>query len=308
MKSHQLQQNSKKRTLGGFTIVELSITMAFIAALLISIAIVTTNILAIYQKGSAIKAVNSVGRGLIDNFTSAIASAPSLNINSTCLRLGAQPFNAPDSAIERCTTDHAMTGYVYNSYTDNDGKQLYGIFCTGNTSYVWNTAYGFKQGKTIELKYHSNNSPDDITIPAQDITLLSIQDTTRRVCTAALDTTHYASKLGGNYTLDITHYADNPSQVLSLPDPEKNLLANNESKLLLYELTIFPHSINITTGRAFYAGTFILATDRGGVNIMGNGDYCHSTKEGSSSMTNLGSEFNYCAINKFNFAARSAGE
>ena len=51
------------RTQSGFTMVELSITLAFLALLLISIAVITTNIIAIYQKGMTLKAVNSVGLG-----------------------------------------------------------------------------------------------------------------------------------------------------------------------------------------------------------------------------------------------------
>ena len=65
------------------------------------------------------------------------------------------------------------------------------------------------------------------------------------------------------------------------------------------------------------SGTFILATLRGDIDIMRSGDYCSlgtqfEDKNGNmvgdtSSLNNLGSEFNYCAINKFNFAARTAG-
>ncbi len=61
----------------------------------------------------------------------------------------------------------------------------------------------------------------------------------------------------------------------------------------------------------FFSGTFILATNNGDVNIVRTGDYCdpHSTNTdgATGSPLNLGSGFNYCGINKFNFAARTAG-
>lgn len=61
--------------------------------------------------------------------------------------------------------------------------------------------------------------------------------------------------------------------------------------------------------------SFILATMRGGVDIMRSGDYCSphmideitGESDDSGNILTLGAEFNYCAINKFNFAARTAG-
>ena len=87
--------------------VELSITLAFIGVLLITIAIITTNIVSIYQKGTTIKAVNSVGRGLIDELTSAINSAPSVDTTSLCNSL------APNN-IDACVKDHAFS-YIFHA-------------------------------------------------------------------------------------------------------------------------------------------------------------------------------------------------
>ena len=80
--------NMKKKILNysdvksGFTMVELSLTMAFVAVLLITIAVITSNIMTIYQKGLTIKAVNSVGRGLTDEFITGITSAPAVDTTS----------------------------------------------------------------------------------------------------------------------------------------------------------------------------------------------------------------------------------
>lgn len=294
----------------GFTIVELSLAIAFIASLLIFVAVVTSNILAIYQKGLTIKAINSVGRGLIDNISSSVTSAPALSVSSACMKLSALG-NEGAPNVSACNSDKALRGYIYNAKVDSDGKQLYGVFCTGAYSYVWNTAYGFKAGDTISVRYNEGK-----TLPENDnerLTLARFKDPTRRVCTASMDLTSYSSlfESSSNYSLNIEHYADNPSLKIVYPDPETDLLASNEANLLLYELTIFAPSTNTVTGRSLYTGTFILATERGGINIENTGDFCQNVDEDGNSVTSslgsLGAEFNYCAINKFNFAARTAG-
>lgn len=60
------------KTKQGFTIVELMLAMTFVATLLISIAVVTINIVTIYQRGLALKAVNNVGRSLVEELTTSI--------------------------------------------------------------------------------------------------------------------------------------------------------------------------------------------------------------------------------------------
>ena len=60
------------------------------------------------------------------------------------------------------------------------------------------------------------------------------------------------------------------------------------------------------------SGTFILGTERGNINIERSGDYCDvnhldQDQETTTALLDLGSEFTYCSINKFNFAARTAG-
>jgi hypothetical protein len=86
--------------------------------------------------------------------------------------------------------------------------------------------------------------------------------------------------------------------------------------LALYDFTIFPATQHYKTLQIYYSGMFILATYRGGVNIKSNGEFCEGSDEadgmadvdsdGNSEFTM--NDFDYCAINKFNFAARATGE
>ena len=92
-------------------------------------------------------------------------------------------------------------------------------------------------------------------------------------------------------------------------DAKSGLLTASDVDLQLYELTIFPIAQDSVTLRTFMTGTFILGTERGNINIERSGDYCdvqNYTQENGELLT-IGSEFTYCGINKFNFAARTAG-
>lgn len=328
MKIKRLQKSSVR---SGFTMVELSLTMAFVAVLLITISIVTTNIVTIYQKGLTLKAVNSVGRGLTDEFITGINTAPAVDTTSLC-----RSYLADENATKECIQNHAFK-YVYQNRRDSDGRQLNGVFCTGTYSYLWNTRYGYQANDTVTIRYRTGSLPSDVHEVA-DISdgkiaprLVRIKDPTYRLCTTAMRTDSYQA----NYPMrnpasdapavfDITEMhrtnASTPAvnNILS-GEPEQGMLDAFDLDLELYELAIFPISQDTMTLRTYMSGTFVLATKRGNIDIVRSGDYCRPNQlvlddDGSikqygdtSSLGNLGSEFNYCAINKFNFAARTAG-
>lgn len=309
---HKLYNKSKS----GFTMVELSITLAFIGVLLITIAIITTNIVSIYQKGMTIKAVNSVGRGLIDQLTSAINTAPSVDTVSLCNSL------APNN-VEACVKDHAF-GYIFHASKNDEGEQYNGVFCTGYYSYIWNTYYSetAEQSHALKLRYLN---PEGETITTDAPRLMRVEDRNYRVCSAVMDPTgNYKSNFSSNMVIDITTLAHSTDDT-PLPNPTKapteGMLNEFDLDLTLYEFTVFPISQDSVTLRTYMSGTFILATLRGDVDIMRSGDYCSlgpqltdESETGSEepvgdtgTLGNLGAEYNYCAINKFNFAARTAG-
>lgn len=303
---HQIHTKAK----AGFTMVELSITLAFIAALLITIAIITNNIVTIYQKGMTIKAVNSVGRGLIDELTAAINTAPSVDTTSLCNSLAS-------GDVDACIKDHAFK-YIFQANKNSTTNEQYnGVFCTGYYSYIWNTHYS-TPGTSLKLKYLPAGS--DVTVTVDIPRLMRIEDRNYRVC-SAVTANNYTSTLHPNATIDITELAHS-TEHNPLPNPTKppveGMLTEFDLDLTLYEFTVFPISQDSVTLRTYMAGTFILATLRGNVDIMRTGDYCSLGVQldtddednpigDTASIGDMGSEFNYCAINKFNFAARTAG-
>lgn len=322
--------NMKKKILNysdvksGFTMVELSLTMAFVAVLLITIAVITSNIMTIYQKGLTIKAVNSVGRGLTDEFITGITSAPAVDTTSLC--------NSHITDNKNKCEDEQAFNFVFQEYRptsgDFNGKQLYGIFCTGNYSYLWNTYYGEKAGKTITIKYISEQYPSgfvakDVSNNANNPRLIRLKDPTYRLCSAVTNKDYKPLlKDGGITEINITQLRNADGFGFGnnvLPEkPEQGMLDAFDLDLELYDLTVYHIAQDPMTLRTYIPGSFILATKRGNIDISRSGDYCQPdsivdavtgevTSGDTSSLNDLGSEFNYCAINKFNFAARTAG-
>ncbi len=323
----------KKRS--GFTMVEVTLVTAFVAMLLITIAIIITNISAFYQKGLTLKEVNSVGRNLVEELTSGINSAPSLDTRSLC-----EKFLDNDSAIDACKKEGAYN-YIFQEATKNDMRdntdsspsgtftaQLNGVFCTGNYSYLWNTHYGIRQYKdhgnntVLTLKYINEDTDAEETYDFEEygtlgnkepFRLIRIEDHDRLACAKRVNKNDYSYSTDN--VIDVREtYAHMKNKI---PKPVTNFLDNaDDIQLDLYELTIFPPGQDSVTQRALFAGTFILATDLGNINITRSGDYCvtdgkgekdDESEDSTNSIFSMGSNFNYCGINKFNFAARTAG-
>lgn len=308
---------NRQRAKKGFTIIEVTLVTAFIAFLLIAIATILVNISAIYQKGATLKTVNEVGRNLVTEFTTALNSAPSIDSISicnslvdagaareACLRDGARKFIFQDIEAERedpITHDRGMT---------QDG----GVFCTGEYSYIWNTYYGRNESNPIKVIYNGGNVQEVSASVENDhnkkpFKLVRFQDKTYRACSANVDKS-YQDHLSDTHTIDIRQLANGVTNPVT--SYEQGFLSTSEIDLDLYEFVIFPIAQDSVTLRALISGTFILATERGDVGVLRSGDYCDVTNndskgDGSGNLQDLGSNFNYCGINKFNFAARTAG-
>ncbi len=317
-------KNSAKR---GFTIVEVTIVTAFVAMLLITITVIATNISAIFQKGLTLNGVNTVGRNLISEFTSAINAAPSIDTTSFC-----NMYLNEDEAKKKCVEDNAFryifqtrTGTATDTTVSEGGTeevdvQYFGIFCSGTYTYMWNTYYGTKApGNNLKLTYleADGGAGTKKTLPEGDepFRLLRFEDKTYRACAQNVKPNDYTilpsvTNVGSDLEIDVTKLENDASN--PIPTPRQGFLESSESdiNLDLYEFVIFPLSQDVVTLRAFFAGTFILATNNGDVNIMRSGDYCDpggGTTGNTGSLQSLASGFNYCGINRFNFAARTAG-
>ena len=84
--------------------------------------------------------------------------------------------------------------------------------------------------------------------------------------------------------------------------PEEILARDNNNDLVLYDLYTAKPAISSTRNNMFYAVSFIVGTVRGGINIKGTGQNCIPPADYARE------DFDYCAINKFNFAAQASGD
>ncbi len=300
--------DKKNQCKKGFTIVEVSLALIFVAIILITIAWLTIHITSVYEKGLAMKAVNSTGKEIIDDFSRAISTSPARTVESLC---GSKynPETRP-TAYNNCVSDNARKfSYIQhygNVVIKGQVKQVptNGAFCTGRYSYVWNTAYVLndtsKTGGIYNKEEYQPLQDYKATVNFSDnknnFRLLKVSDYNRELCTQhLLDDFYY-------YDFDNSIAKTNQYILTGTPDMSIDLLSNSQNNLALYDMTIFKPTVHKVTSAAFYSGTFILATLRGGININATGEFCSDPPD------NLDTDFAYCAINKFNFAMRAAGE
>ena len=311
------------KTKKAFTIIELMLAMAFLGTMLLGIASLILQITNIYQKGLAIRGINTTGREIISDL--------SRTVGSSRVNVDINPSSNASNEIRLQNVLDARSQYFVEikreRTVDNKTVQAGGVFCTGTYSYVWNTAENLRAARNTGLvtegkvenetvaqsSIASNNvlviktadSPAQFIIPK----LVRFVDRDRNACLSnssneMIGDSSNPIKKGATY-FDLTEYGVGVKDI-------NELIAENEADLALYDFTVLPATQNYTTKQIFYPGTFILATYRGGVNITSNGDFCQGSDNNDGSMDDAeeftSNDFDYCAVNKFNFAVRASGE
>ncbi|MDO4978925.1 MAG: hypothetical protein Q4E47_02100 [Candidatus Saccharibacteria bacterium] len=287
------KNNSTKK---GFTLVEMAFSIVFISFLLLAIAYLIFHVNELFTKGIAIKDISSTGRELIDEFSRSIALSSSPLATSSC------KYTSNSEVVECRDKDHARKFIYQERKGDVDIKgvrttvPVHGVFCTGYYSYVWNTGYALNptdykpsEGKDLSAKLQIK------TQEYSDFRLLKVMDTEKKICKDGMNTGSYQIS---NPTVAMPYtynYDDTTAEVTELLD-------GSENNLVLYDLSIFKPAQQTLTQQTYFSGTFILATMQGSVNIKGNGEYCKDAPDG------WGTDFNYCSLNKYNFAMRATGQ
>ena len=221
----------------GFTLVELSLSLAFIGVLSLTTVLIINNTVLAYRRGLTLNQVNTVGMELVDDIRTTVQNSPAQ---------GCPPRE-----------DGSESDNIYCLYfadKDAEGRPSLGGFCTGRYSYVWQSGYNTSSA----------------------FRLLKIEDYNRQIC--------------ANYSYG--------SLDIGTLTGEELIPAN--SGLALYNLTVSAPATSNATNAAYYSISFILGTTSGGPDITATGDYCKPPEDAESN-------FNYCSINKFNFAAQAGG-
>ena len=264
---------SKNHTKSGFTILELALAMAFISFLLLAIGFAMLQVSLVYQKGLTIKTVNSTGREIIDEFSRTIL---------------ASKYNRYDGHYEYTFTEKRDKVAING---EDKEVQIYGAFCTGTHRYIWNTGYALdlpdepenENKKAIFIERKEGN--DDVQYD-KTIRLIRVNDPSREVCIL------HADRVGESE--ENVFDANKASNLVEILSPSEN-------DLIFYDFVMFEPSFHEGTSQALFSGSFILGTMAGTIDITLSGNFCTDKPEG------LATDFTYCSVNKFNFAARATG-
>ena len=298
----------ERRGRRGFTLVELSFAMVFIGILSITIVLIINDTVKTYQRGLTLNKINTVGMDLVDDMRAAVQNSSSRSVVSDC-RIA---FGGGSTALSSCEGDGgrqlvsvAKTARVQ---MDNDtvltDVPVYGAFCTGSYTYIWNSGYYFGEGEypqvvaPIASFTYRDDSGTKKTLT--NFRLLKVKDNSRGVCLTAVGEGYNTNNLNG-FDVSGSGYA------IAVGEPPVELLPNdeNDTGLAIYDLSAEAPAESSASNSLFYSVSFILGTVRGGINIMASGDFCATPSD-----YELGSleNFDYCAINKFNFAVQATGE
>ena len=307
------------KTRRGFTLTELSVAIVFISILLLTIAVVTMNMVRNYHKGLTMKSINTVGLDLISEFRTAISESPVFDAESLCKSLGnigtktGDSYSGGEYGADTCMNDGAKE-FLYQKFTEkititkngvSEEKDLptSGVFCTGKYSYVWNTGYviqntevdgSLNSSHTMSSGFYSGGTALD-----NGFRLRKYSDVGRSFC---YNNFSYESGDSGpkNYP-DTTHNRlNNTARSMMLAGDALSGELINVSDLAIYSLTVNRPVVNQNSGRALFSGSFVLGSITGDIEV--NENYSSCKLEGTSNF-----DVEYCATNKFNFAIRAMG-
>lgn len=297
----------------GFTLVELSLSMVFIAILSIIIVLVINGTVSSYSRGVTLNLVNTVGTEIMNEMKTAIHGAPTFkSFEDLCSKYD---WSNPGD----CISDNASGLISIVRRGDIESKSgertndvpIFGAICLGNYSYLWNSGYLFNpdydtyvastavEGKlTLETLWGGpGNEPE----PIWSGKLLRIKDDERWVCMGLMDQSSrtYISRADSRFD------PENDSFFLigfnkSFIDTDLTYViaddANNGG-VAVYDLEVDTPKIG---DGVLYSISMTLGTVRSGIHINAQGGSCATRAEAENN-------FDYCAINKFNITALASG-
>lgn len=309
----------------GFTLIELALSLIFIAILSVTVVLLIQNTTASYRRGLVLNQIDTVGIDLVDDMRYSVQNASSYSILEMCNTF----YSEGSTNRENCINDKANSFVTVtkraavrvNGELIGNDMPVYGAFCTGTYTYIWNSGY-FESveyntrsvrtsgGETSPVTLGVKTSSGAINNLASGFRLLKIYDAERTICVNAMKAQD--TGVTGNNYVPIGNYNNNRVQTQFVIDETMvnadtdneggvELMSINElNDLVLYDLYVAKPAFSSTRKNFFFSASFILGTRRGGINISRAGDSCKPPSDDYS-------ELEYCAINKFNFAVQAGG-
>lgn len=139
----------------GFTLIELMLSMTFVAILLLTIALTVIQMGTTYNRGMTLKELNQVARDVSDDLRRTVQSSG--------------PFAILPTGAD--TADYLV-------HKDTGGNVIGGRVCTGSVSYLWNNAKQV-QLKTSSLLAYYTTAAGTQTTP---ISLAKVPDAGKAYC------------------------------------------------------------------------------------------------------------------------------
>ena len=254
-----------------FTLVELMLAVAFLGTLLLSIAMLTMQLINIYTKGATMRAINSTGSSMMRDIRSAILSSRSYPSN----------------------LDTEKEKYFWRDNSSAGGKasdSRYGMFCTGSYTYVWNYRDAMKD-------FRSSTGSDWMEIRSDE-------SSTQRPYAFArikdIDCDEFEEAVKNGSTVVSVDKDDDLSVLLDGKE------SGDGTDLVLYDFSTISATRSGLTDKGLYDISFVLGTMRGEIDVKSSSNYCKQNSSGSSdTYGDVG--LNYCSVNRFEFIVRQSG-
>ncbi len=308
----------------GFTLIELMLSVTFLATLAIMIAALVTGAASTYRRGIVLKRINLTGSEILEDLHASINNNHVGDLAIVC-----DDVYADSGMRQKCKDDDGFsfvsikaTSQVkikgektYTVGNADDEAPIFGAFCTGKYSYLWNSGYNFDSttyevngiGPAKLLYKYNDGAGHTVEAPLlENFRLLKILDEKRTVCVTAIKklSTSWGSESGYINQGDVYGHLDTTFDLRSTPlaeQPTELISGESGEGLALYDLTVARPAIGGTNDITFYSGSFILGSIEGGVNIASQGDYCKAFVDKGII------DSDYCAVNRFNFAVQTSG-
>ena len=230
----------------GFTLVELSLSMVFIAILSVIIVLVINGTVSSYRRGITLNLLNTVGSELVSDITTAVQESPI------------------DGELCHNNDDDGLCRHVLRiNYAEVESKSIpaSGAFCTGKYSYVWNSGYYFDNNYQIEAEKMRVVDKDGREV-LSGFKLAKILDTERNACLPNTDGINEIKISGGE--------AD-----------AEDVLDENNSGVAVYNFEVYP-PVDGGSGGQLYIVSLTLGTAQSGMNINVAGSKCAAPAESNS--------------------------